>query len=158
MSSTTSRESEEDRATDPLDATRREFDFWLGTWDLSWPPHERGTNRISAMYGGRAILEEFDGGPSIDLRGMSVSTVSPETGQWHQTWVDSDGRYLDFRGAFHDNGMVLEREGVVDGEPVRQRMIWRDIAADRLTWRWQRSTDAGRTWRTLWEIKYTRRP
>lgn len=140
-----------------LDLKRREFDFWLGDWDLRWAPDGVGRNRISAVLDGRVILEEFDGAPSIGFRGMSVSTVSPETGDWHQAWVDSQGSYLDFRGGFGSGEMVLEREGVVDGNPVRQRMVWTDIGQQRLTWRWQRSSDDGSSWTTLWEIEYIRR-
>jgi hypothetical protein len=140
-----------------LERARREFDFWLGEWDLIWEPDGRGRNRIASLYEGRVIVEEFDGAPSMNLRGMSVSTNSPETGLWHQTWVDSQGSYLDFRGAFRDGEMILERSGMVDGQEVRQRMVWRDIEPERLTWRWERSNDDGLTWRTLWEIAYRRR-
>lgn len=140
-----------------LDRKRREFDFWLGDWDLRWAPDGAGRNRITAVLDGHVVLEEFDGTPSIALRGMSLSTVSPETGAWHQAWVDSQGNFLDFRGGFRSGEMVLERDGVVAGNPVRQRMLWTNIGAQRLTWRWQRSSDHGASWTTLWEIEYVRR-
>ena len=140
-----------------LEARRHEFDFWLGDWDLTWAPDGRGRNRISSRWDGRVILEEFDGTPSVDLRGMSVSVLSPETGVWHQTWVDSQGGYLDFRGGLQDGAMILERAALVDGRAIRQRMVWGDIEADRLTWRWERSGDEGASWTTLWEIAYRRR-
>jgi hypothetical protein len=103
------------------------------------------------------ILEEFAADPPDTLRGMSVSTVSPETGDWRQTWVDDSGSYLDFRGGMCDGAMVLEREGIVGGATMRQRMVWRDIGPQALTWLWERSYDAGATWRTLWLIRYRRR-
>jgi hypothetical protein len=87
---------------------------------------------------------------------MSVSTVSSETHDWRQTWVDNAGGYLDFRGGLRDGEMVLEREGVANGEAIRQRMVWTDIRPDALTWRWERSDDQGATWRTLWLIRYRR--
>jgi hypothetical protein len=46
---------------------------------------------------------------------------------------------------------------VRDGQRFLQRMVFDDVKADSLRWRWQRSDDAGRTWKTLWEIGYQRR-
>lgn len=133
----------------------RQFDFWVGDWDLTW---EGGTghNHISAVLGGAVILEEFSADAPEELRGMSVSTVSSETGGWRQTWVDNSHGYLDFTGGMRDGEMILEREGQVKGTRVRQRMVWTDITADQLTWRWERSDDGGTTWRTLWQIQYRR--
>ena len=34
--------------------------------------------------------------------------------------------------------------------------FWKDVKADSLKWLWQRSDDAGATWKTQWEIDYTR--
>lgn len=137
------------------DAVRGEFDFWIGDWVLSWDGGT-GRNRISRTLDGAVILEEFSADPPETFRGMSVSTPSPETGDWRQTWVDTSGGYLDFRGGLRDGAMVLEREGLVDGRPVRQRMVWDEIGADALRWRWERSEDAGASWRTLWLIRYRR--
>ncbi len=137
------------------DAARGQFDFWVGDWILSW---EGGTgrNRISAVLDGAVILEEFSADPPEELRGMSVSTVSAETGDWRQTWVDNSSGYLDFRGGLRDGEMILEREGLAKGQPIRQRMVWTDITHNALTWRWERSDDQGATWRTLWLIGYRR--
>ncbi len=137
------------------DAARGQFDFWVGDWILSW---EGGTgrNRIRAVLDGAVILEEFSADPPEELRGMSVSTVSSETGDWRQTWVDNTSGYLDFRGGMRDGEMILEREGLAKGETIRQRMVWTDITSGALTWRWERSDDQGATWRTLWLISYRR--
>ncbi len=58
---------------------------------------------------------------------MSVSVFSKEDSRWHQTWVDSSGSYLDFVGGFADGKMILVRNGIVEGKPVKQRMVWYDI-------------------------------
>jgi hypothetical protein len=141
--------------SEAAEATRDQFDFWIGDWVLSW---EGGTgrNRVSSVLDGAVILEEFSADPPEGLRGMSVSTVSSETGGWRQTWVDNSSGYLDFTGGMRDGEMVLEREGLTPGAPVRQRMVWADITPNALTWRWERSDDEGATWRTLWLIRYRR--
>ncbi len=140
-------------------ASLSDFDFWIGEWDLHWSDesHEaHGRNVISKVLNERVILEEFDGRPGADLRGMSVSTISPETGHWHQTWVDDSGGYLDFLGGLRDGEMILEREATRDGATFRQRMLWTDIGPDSLEWRWQRSTDVGAPWETVWAVSYRR--
>jgi hypothetical protein len=133
---------------------RRQFDFWLGCWELRWEGDGRGVNEIVSILDDRVILERFDGRPSIPLAGMSVSVFDEETGRWRQTWVDSDGSYLDFAGGLDGDRMVLERERA-DGR--RQRMVWSDIEPEALHWSWEHSDDAGRSWTVDWAIDYRRR-
>ena len=134
----------------------RQFDFWLGEWDLAWGDGEHGTNSIYLDFDDRVIVESFDGRPSIELQGMSISTYDEATGFWRQTWVDNSGTYLAFQGEYQDEVMDLRTKREVDGRIALMRMLWSDIRHDSLTWRWQRSFDRGREWETLWEIAYTR--
>ena len=103
---------------------------------------------------GAVIQEDFAG---EEFKGMSVSVVSKEDNRWHQTWVDSSGSYLDFVGEFADGKMILARNGIVEGKPVKQRMVWYDIAETRFLWNWERSDDGGLTWRVIWKIQYQRK-
>ena len=137
----------------------RQFDFWVGDWDLVWNGG-KGTNRVEAKWDGCVIEENFDGsGPEGNgLLGMSVSTYSPFLGQWRQTWVDNQGSYLDFTGGWEGDRMVLAREAVGrNGTTFHQRMVWYHIAADSFDWNWERSDDDGATWKELWVIHYSRR-
>jgi hypothetical protein len=130
----------------------RDFDFWLGEWEVSWDDR-RGTNVIEPIFDGRVILEQFDGHPGADFRGMSVSVYDESARVWRQTWVDSEGNYLQFTGSFGDG--VMDLRGERSGDLVR--MQWRDIRSDALTWLWQRSEDGGESWVTMWELAYRRR-
>ena len=76
----------------------RQFDFWLGEWDLTWGEDGRGSNRITTRYGGCVIEENFNGAPSMEFQGMSVSTYNPKNQKWQQTWVDSQGSYIHLTG------------------------------------------------------------
>jgi hypothetical protein len=111
---------------------------------------------IKKTLNGCVILENFDGTPSMVLRGMSVSTFNPQSRKWQQTWVDNQGGYLDFIGEYKDARMLLERSFTANGKEVRQRMIWYEIKKDALLWNWERSDDGGTTWKVLWKIKYRR--
>ena len=131
-----------------------EFDFWIGTWDLTWGEGVHGTNRIESILDGAVVQENFEGD---GLLGMSVSVFSKEDSRWHQTWADNSGSYLDFVGEFMDGKMILSRNGVAEGKPVKQRMVWYDIKPNHFQWNWERSDDDGITWRVLWNIQYQRR-
>ncbi|HAV76251.1 MAG TPA: hypothetical protein DCX53_02750 [Anaerolineae bacterium] len=136
------------------DQPEKQFDFWLGEWDLKWGEDGKGTNHILRVMNNKIIQENFS---STDLIGMSVSSYDRERGLWCQTWVDNNGSYLDFTGKFEDSKMILVRDAIVRGEACKQRMVWHNIEPNKFDWNWERSDDGGGTWRTLWEIKYTRK-
>jgi Protein of unknown function (DUF1579) len=134
----------------------RAFDFWLGEWEARWSGGHVGRNRVSAILDAHVVLEEFDGRPGTPLVGISVSVFDEAARAWRQTWVDNQGSYLDFAGGLVDGRMELERRALVEGRRVRQRMVWSEIESDRFRWEWQLSPDDDGSWRTLWEIRYTR--
>lgn len=130
-----------------------QFDFWIGEWNVTWAEDGKGTNRIERILDGKIIQENFI---APDLHVISVSAYDMERGLWCQTWVDTNGTYLDFTGKFEDRGMILSRDALVKGQACRQRMVWYDIQENKLEWNWERSDDHGRSWRVLWQIQYTR--
>jgi hypothetical protein len=138
----------------------RALDFWIGEWELTYQGDDgkpaKSRNRITKVLDGCAILEEFSGAPGTKLDGRSYSTLDRISKQWKQTWVDNTGTYLDFTGGALDGEMFFVREVERAGKRIRQRMIFQDVKADSLTWRWQRSDDGGATWATQWEIAYRR--
>jgi hypothetical protein len=143
----------EGRAVDAPEG--RQFDFWLGCWELRWEPDGQGVNDIVSILDDHVILERFDGRPSIPMAGMSVSIYDGTIRAWRQTWVDSEGQYLDFTGGIEGDRMVLRRRRD-DGR--LQRMVWSDIKPESLRWSWEHSNDEGRNWTVAWAIDYRRRP
>ena len=142
---------------------QKQFDFWVGEWELTWPGEKAGEtghggNSIQRVMGGCIVEERFTGGESMHLRGMSVSTFVPRAGKWKQTWVDNEGGYLDFVGEFKNGQMILSREGVApDGAKILQRMVWKNISAKELDWSWEFSKDGGKSWQVQWPIHYKRK-
>ena len=137
----------------------RQFDFWIGEWNVEWQLEGKtgkGTNVVRSTLDNCVIEEYFDGTPAIPLRGRSFSTYT-KAGKWQQTWVDNQGGYLDFIGAFKDGQMVLERKAIADGKEIYQRMVWYNIAKDNFDWNWERADDEGKTWKILWKIIYSRK-
>lgn len=141
---------------------QKQFDFWVGEWDLTWPGEkpgdvEHGANSIKRILEGCVVQENFSGGDSMHLRGTSVSTFDLSAGLWKQTWVDNEAGYLDFTGEFKGGQMVLQRETVRAGAKILQRMVWKNITRTEFDWSWEASRDGGKTWEVKWPIHYKRR-
>src|SRR6185369_3711093 len=74
-------------------AQAREFDFWLGDWDV----YNRGTtslvgkSKIENASGGCMVLENWTAVGSQMHNGKSMNFVDPESGKWIQVWVGSSG-------------------------------------------------------------------
>jgi hypothetical protein len=137
-----------------------ELNFWLGDWDLTWDGGH-GTNRLRRILDDMVILEEFEetAEPGRDpaLRGRSWSVFDRDRALWRQTWVDSQGAYLDLVGAQADGCFTFQRAAPERGEDARQRMVFREVTSDAFRWTWEASPDGGATWVTRWAIDYRRR-
>ena len=140
-----------------LAGSAADFDFWIGSWELSWPKDSKGYNLVTKILDDKVVLESFDGRPATPLVGRSLSVYDAKADVWRQTWVDNQGGYLDFEGGMQPDGrMVLSREAERDGKRFLQRMVWFDIGTDGFTWHWERSDDGGETWKLVWPIQYRR--
>jgi hypothetical protein len=145
-----------------LSPQQKQFDFWVGEWDLTWPGEkpgevEHGSNSIQRILDGCVVQENFSGLATNHLRGTSLSIFDAHAGLWKQTWVDNEGGYLDFAGEFKDGQMILQREAIRDGKKFLQRMVWKNITADSFDWSWDASQDGGKTWQVNWPIHYKRK-
>ena len=135
-----------------------QFDFWVGSWNLTWNDSVNGTNVITKELDGCVIHENFSH-PAENFYGQSYSVYNPTKGVWQQTWVDNSGNYLDFEGSFEDGKMTLSRSFVGPrGKAVMQQMIFSNISESSLDWSWESSLDSGTTWKQLWLIHYEKLP
>ena len=144
------------------DPEYRQLDFWVGEWDLSWTQADgsigKGQNIISHdPYGNCVIMENFDGAPAMNFKGMSVSTFHKPAGLWRQAWVDDNGGYFSLYGGPQDDGTFkLDMERLTEAAPYR-RMVWKNIESDSLDWHWQGKTKEDDEWADLWVINYQRK-
>jgi hypothetical protein len=141
------------------DAEYRQFDFWVGDWDVLGTNGKRvGTNRIEKQFGGCVLQEHWIGaGGSV---GSSFNTFSPATKLWHQTWVDNQGTLLLLDGTFAAGTMTLTGQ-VSDstGAKTTHRIRWSVIGGDpnRVRQLWESSTDGGKTWTVAFDGTYVRK-
>ncbi len=139
----------------------KQFDFWIGNWNLTWTQNDgqiyKGENEIKYIFDGCVVREHFlslaDG-----FEGISHSVYVPKEQVWKQTWVSNGGGYLDFVGGWENDKMILSRKFVnKNNQEIHQRMVWYNIKENSLDWNWEKSTDGGETWKTLWHINYKRK-
>ncbi|HEY3644055.1 MAG TPA: hypothetical protein VGM16_01845 [Gammaproteobacteria bacterium] len=101
----------------------RQFDFWLGDWDVSVAGKTGGHNHITSEYGGCVLQEHWTGsGGSV---GSSFNIYDPVRKVWHQTWVDNGGTLLEIEGGMKDGSMVMTGEQLQpDGKKLLNRITW----------------------------------
>jgi hypothetical protein len=133
----------------------RQFDFWVGEWEVRTPDGRvAGTNRIEPILGGCALREEWTG--RTGSRGTSYNAYDRSRGRWHQTWVDNEGLLLRLDGGLAAGRMRLEGETRDSGGARKlQRITWEPLAG-RVRQLWEESADGGRTWRVVFDGRYER--
>lgn len=135
-------------------AEHRQFDFWLGEWDVSLegaPGKVIGHNTISRVSEGCALLEHWRN--STGKEGRSLNVYEADRRQWTQFWVGADGVVLRLSGTFHDDAMVLS--GVL-GQQL-QRVTWTPGTDGSVSQHWQVSDDNGQNWTTSFHGIYRRK-
>src|SRR5215212_8679319 len=78
-------------------AEHRQFDFWVGHWDVFGPAGKKvGENQIELIADGCALLEQWTGNGGVT--GKSLNIYDAVDRRWHQTWVDNGGTLLILAG------------------------------------------------------------
>ena len=141
-------------------AERRQFDFWLGAWEVTGPKGKVvGHSRIESILGGCAIAEHWSsttGGGAND--GKSYNLYNAGLKRWEQFWVDAGGSRLMLSGGIVDGKMVLEgRQDLPDkatGVHQRERITWTPNADGSVRQLWESSKDEGKTWTVAFDGLY----
>lgn len=134
----------------------RQFDFWLGEWDVRDPKGDPvGRNSITSILRGCVIRESWQG--KGGMNGTSLNAYDAGRGLWHQTWVDDKGGVLVLEGRFTAGRMVLEGTKASAAGKSQERITWEKQSGDRVRQLWESSTDAGKTWKTVFDGAYLRR-
>lgn len=157
----------------PETSSARDFDFWLGTWDVhgrrlrerlagceEWLELE-ATSVAWPLLDGLGNVDEFrtdfDGG----FVGMSLRVFDPVTRRWSIYWADSRSPgplEAPVVGAFEGSVGIFECDDTFDGRPIRVRYTWSRVDTDNPRWEQAFSEDGGETWETNWINDFTRAP
>lgn len=133
----------------------RQFDFWLGEWDVTQGDKPAGQNRIETAHGGCVLTENWTSA-SGNFSGRSLNLYDQANDRWHQTWVDTTGTLLQLDGGLEDGSMVLsgQRPGS-DGGQVTHRITWTPNDDGSVRQHWETSAD-GVTWVTAFDGLYAK--
>jgi hypothetical protein len=138
----------------------RQFDFWVGNWDVRDPGGTVvGTNRITREYDGCVVQEHWEAKGPIKQTGSSFNTYSVPGRHWHQTWVDSTGGFLLLDGGLVDGSMVLagEMPARVGTGMMRHKITFTPHPDGTVRQYWEVSRDAGKTWTAHFDGLYVRK-
>lgn len=130
----------------------RQFDFWVGEWDVTSGGQPVGSNRITIEEDGCVVHEHWRGAGGGT--GQSFNFYDRADGRWHQVWVSNSGNILSLSGVFQAGALVLEGERTEGGRTVRQRLSFTPNADGTVRQLWEMSGDGGATWSTSFDGLY----
>lgn len=138
----------------------RQFDFWIGDWDVTNGGAPAGTSRVEKILGECVIFENWTG--ATGYVGKSFNVYDAAKKRWQQTWVDGTGGLIEFYGEIREGNLYYSGEGRAagpDGQPrrVRNRMTFFNKGADQVRQLWEQSSDEGKTWTVAFDGLYTRK-
>jgi len=138
------------------DAEHRQFDFWVGRWTVTPTGADKvvAESLIEKVYG-CGVRENWM--PMGGAGGGSLSIYVPAEKGWRQTWIDSAGSHVDFKGGWDGHAMVLTGDWPgPDGKPNLVRMTYTQGPEGSVRQAGQVSKDGGRTWAPSFDFTYRR--
>jgi hypothetical protein len=130
----------------------REFNFWIGEWDVYSNGDLAGTNSIRPILDGCVLLESWSG--ARGSAGSSFNFYNPQSGKWQQFWVWRNGTTLELEGEYGDGKMILEGVSVGrEGNEVHNRITWYDNEDGTVRQHWE-TRNRGETWETAFDGLY----
>lgn len=146
--------------SDRLPEEARQFDFWVGTWDVFVGGRQVGVNVIESMLGGCVLLENWTN--ARDRGGKSFNWIDRSTftePRWRQLWVDDGGNTLDYYdGHFSDGAMRFSGHTFdANGDSIPQKLTFHSVHPDTVRQVFEQSTDGGATWVVTFDGLYVKR-
>jgi hypothetical protein len=155
------------RAQEPAgcdsDSTYAKLDFWTGAWHVYVGDTLVGTDSISKVLQGCAVIEEWQ--DARGMRGQSLFYVEPTLRQWKQVWVTEAAHRV---GGVKEKHLIaslpgggLRFQGEVrqaDGRLVLDRTTLVPRPSGEVHQLIEVSTDGGASWRTTFDARYRRTP
>jgi tetratricopeptide (TPR) repeat protein len=142
------------------DAEFRQFDFWVGDWDVvsAAGGAQQGSSHVAKEMGGCVIWENWTsaGGPYF---GKSYNTWNVNLKRWEQYWVDNAAGVIFFHGGVKDGVMDYWTDDVPQptGGTLLRHLQFFNLGTDKVRQFSQGSNDGGKTWHVEYDFIYTRR-
>jgi hypothetical protein len=138
-------------------AEHRQFDFWLGKWEVTDKAGETvyGHNEITVQEDGCLLLEKWQS--TAGGGGSSINYYNPVTNEWHQDWVDRGASILNTRGGMEKGSMSMQGKiyYLQAGTRADFRGRWTPMEDGRVRQFFEQKDDKG-NWKTWFEGFYRR--
>lgn len=158
------------------DKNFKEFDFWLGEWEIkqkilkadgTWFESKAET-KVSKILDGCAVQENWEGEVFFFWEGMnqpekikalSVRFFDAKTQKWTINWMDTRSpKFSVFEGDFnYGKGELFRSLKDENGSETVLRITFSDIKADSVHWDLAFSKDGGKTFTMLWIMEMKRK-
>ncbi|HKA23752.1 MAG TPA: tetratricopeptide repeat protein [Candidatus Eisenbacteria bacterium] len=138
----------------------RQFDFWVGDWNVRSHAGGQfvGSSHVDLILGDCVIFENWTG--ALGGTGKSLNAWNPECSCWQQSWMDNTGHvtlYSD--GHLVNDAMVLvAQKGGSGSPPGLRRLSFFHLGSDQVRQLAESSMDGGKTWQTVYDFDYFRKP
>ena len=136
----------------------RQFDFWLGDWDVYVGKNKVGENLIELDTQGCTLVENWKNNGGGMGKSLNVYNVAKK--KWQQFYVSGQGGVFLFEGDFRENdkNMYFTAETTApNGGKVMHIFEFFDLPDKTVQQRWKQSTDEGKTWNTVWDSIYKKK-
>jgi tetratricopeptide (TPR) repeat protein len=141
-------------------AESRQFDFWVGDWNVVTTRELTpvGRSHIERGLGDCVIWENWTSLGESAYSGKSYNAYNPDQKRWEQFWVDNQGGMIHFHGGLTEGVMDLYTDGIpqADGKALKRRLRFYNLGADRVRQFSEGSTDDGKTWTVEYDFTYNR--
>lgn len=137
----------------------RQFDFWLGEWDVTpaGATAPVAVNNISSVQDGCVVFEQYAAG---GFTGMSINFYDPALKAWRQTWMSNGGGAVYLQGGLNADGameMTDKDLPVSAATGVVNKVTWTPKPDGGVRQFWQSSKDGGKTWAVVFDGLYTKK-
>jgi tetratricopeptide (TPR) repeat protein len=138
-------------------AAARQFDFWVGEWDVfNTQGQKAGTSVIQQVAEGCGILENWT--DRFGATGKSLNFYDATSQKWNQYWIGAMGGATRYAGRYSDGAMHFEAEPTIsNGVTMLQRLTFFNVDTNTVRQFAEQSTDNGKTWIVSYDFKYVRR-
>ena len=137
-------------------AKARQFDFWIGDWDVLVNGRKVGENLVEREVNGCILVENWKntGGGT----GKSINVYNAVAKKWKQFYVGSQGAVLEFEGEYKDKVLHMKGETVdLKGAKTMHILEFHNLEDKTVRQLWKQSTDGGETWNAVWDSIYKRK-
>ena len=134
----------------------RQFDFWLGEWDVYANGQQVANSRIEYSLEGCLIIENYEAFSGYS--GKSINFYDVGDKKWHQIWTDISGNISRYDGELKDGKMYMYGENIDKaGTKSLVRMEFTPNADGTVRQLYEGSTDGGTTWSIYFDGRYVKK-